>query len=531
MQIVEIPYQDLDQFSARDRAYTLNTKKFSDFTAHDFDLESFDAIIKAKSAQAIDRSLLQSVLKDQYSRVNSSDKTRAYLEAIGAENAYTIITAHQPSLLSGPLYYVFKILSAINLAEQLQSRYPDKQIIPLFIIGSEDHDFEEINHLHLYGQKIEWENSGGGSVDNFSTEGIAEVLSEVKEKLGERSAAYSLLEQLAQSLPECENYGDFSFRLTHMLMDNLGLLILRMGDPRLKRAFIPHLKKEILEQPSKDLVQKTQIKIKEAFGYEPQAFARPINVFYTSSDSRNRIIEENCSYLIKDSEKAFSREELMEELEQHPERFSPNVVMRPLFQEALIPNLAYIGGGGELAYWLERKSQFAHFGIPMPMLIRRQSGMILTGAKAKQQEKLGLSHLDLFQNENALTKLLLSKSDQPDYQLDAYRAQITELFDKLSLHIESIDPSIAKTAKAEQAKASKSIDYLESKLKKSVKQKEEVNLKRLTKLKADLFPKGLQERHDNIFQYMDKEGIGLISALLPHCNPFDKNFKIFLRDA
>ena len=531
MKTVELDYSELEQFSARDRAYILQPEKFKAFSEHPFEMKAFDEVIKIKSAQQIDRSLIQQVLKDQYAPVSSSKKTNLYLDQIATDDAYTIITAHQPSLLSGPLYYIFKILSAINLAEKLQERYPDKQIIPMFVIGGEDHDYEEINHLHLFGQKIEWENDGAGSVGNFTTAGLSAVLTQVKEKLGENNAAYGLLEQLEQALPDCKNYGDFSFRVTHLLMDHLGVLILRMGDARLKQAFVPQLKKEILEQSSKALVQQTQDEIKKQLGFDSQAFVRPINVFYSTAKSRNRIEYENGKYQVVDSSISFTEQELLKELDNHPGRFSPNVVMRPLYQEAILPNLAYIGGGGELAYWLERKSQFQYFGIPMPMLIRRQSGMILTGARKKQQEKLGLTYKDLFKEESVLTQLLLANSDQPDYHLGAYKTQVTELYDKLSEHIKNIDPSLAKTSKAEQVKAQKSIEYLESKLKKSIKQKEAVNLNRLTKLKADLFPNGLQERYDNIFQYLEKDGLNVITALLPYCNPFDKNFKIFLRDS
>jgi len=202
--------------------------------------------------------------------------------------------------------------------------------------------------------------------------------------------------------------------------------------------------------------------------------------------------------------------------------------MRPLFQSLILPDLAYVGGGGELAYWMERKSQFEHFDLHFPMLVRRQSAMIVSGSAMKQTGKLGLQLSDLFSDEASLIKTYLSKSDHPDYKLDSYKTKIESLYAELEKHIASIDQSLAKTTQSEAVKSTKSIDYLESKLKKSIKTKEEVNLKRIEKLKTKLFPSGLQERHDNIFEFISSNGVGIINEMLPHCDPMAKVFKAFL---
>ncbi len=529
MKVETITPQHLSQFSTRDRDYLLHPEKLQGFIQYPFSYEAFAEIIKDRAAVSYDRSLLQQVIKDQYSQVSISESTNHHIEALSNSDSYTVITAHQPSLLTGPLYYVFKILSAINLAARLNKDFPDKKIIPVFVIGGEDHDFEEINHLHLYGKKITWEKKALGSVGHLDTEGLASVLDEVQNILGDRSQALDLLQSLKEDASNSATYGEFSFKLTHRLFDELGLVILRMGDPRLKAAFAPLMAKELTQRASLKLVNTTQEAIKEKLGYDPQAFVREINLFHNEkSTGRNRIVYEGGRYTVLDTDLSFTEAEILDLLNEHPERFSPNVVMRPIFEDSILPNLAYIGGGGELAYWAERKSQFEYFGVPFPMLVRRQSGMILTPAMDKQRSKLGLSLVDIFQNENELTNLLLSSTSEPDYTLTTYKLEMEELYKKVESHINSIDPSLKKTAAAEATKGAKSLDYLESKLKKSLKQKEEVNLNRMTKLKSTLFPKGLQERHDNILQYISAYGIDIIKDLLPHCDPFDKTFKIFM---
>jgi len=259
----------------------------------------------------------------------------------------------------------------------------------------------------------------------------------------------TLMSAIKSDLKKVKTYGEFSFHLTHRLMDHLGLIILRMSDPQLKRAFIPQLKRELLERPSQQLVQTTQTKIKEAKGYDSQAHAREINLFYIDKHGRNRIEHKGDSYYVLNTDIRFSEAQLLETLNEHPERFSPNVVMRPLYQDTILPNLAYIGGGGELAYWMERKTQFEEFGVPFPMLIRRQSGMILTASMDKQRSKLGLAFTDIFKDENELTKLLLSAEDIPDYSLSAFKKELSALFAKMENHIGGIDSSLSKTTGAE----------------------------------------------------------------------------------
>lgn len=528
MEVINIEIADIPQLSNRDRKFLLENEKFSDFQSVASDIAQFSEVIASKDEQVINRSLLHEVLTEQYRTQSTSAATKDYISSLAKDNTYTVVTAHQPSLLTGPLYYIFKILSAINLAIQLRGLHPDKNFVPVFVIGSEDHDFEEINHLHLYGQTIEWEENVGGPVGNYPTTNLDKVLDKTIEILGENSKSLPLLNQLKTELSTIETYGDFAFRLTHLLFDHLGLVILKMDHPDLKKAFIPHIKEEIFNQPSRNLVTSTQKEIKENLGLESQAFARDINFFYVDGFSRNRIEKDGAHYKVMGTEKTFTHEELNKEIDSNPERFSPNVVMRPLYQEAILPNLAYIGGGGEIAYWTERKSQFKHFNIPFPMLIRRTSGMILSGSNKKQIDKLDLSIKDLFSPEQSLINALIDNSDSPDYELSIYKSKLDELYKEIKEHVEKIDKTLVKTSESELAKAQKSMDYLESKLKKAIKQKESVNLNRLSKLKKNLFPKGLQERHDNILQYISSYGPNLIDDLLDHCNPFDKKMKVFL---
>ncbi len=527
MKVDNIPVEKVRQVSHRDCSYYTNPELFKDFVSFIPSLTSFPDLIEAKSKHSVDRALLHKVVSSQYSQCNTSAKTKQNIALLEKDNTFTVTTAHQPSLLTGPLYYIYKILSTINLAQKLTETYTDFNIIPIFIVGSEDHDFEEINHLSLYGKNITWQNDGIGSVGHFSTDGLKEVIEETIEILGPNSKAQTLLTDISGILAQSTNYQDFAFKLTHRLFDHLGLVIIVMDNPALKKAFIPIITEEILEGPSQQLVQKTQVSIEAFLNFQPQAHARPINFFYTGDSGRNRVLLEEGNFKINNTNLSFTEDEIINEINNHPERFSPNVVMRPLYQESILPNLAYIGGGGELAYWTERKTQFEHFGVPMPMLIRRRSAMILTSGDLKSMSKLDITLQDVFMEKRTLIERMIQSDEHPDYLLDEERQAIEKIFETVENKVAKLDGSLRQSVGSEKTKLKKSLDYLENKMKKALKQKESININRMDKLQAKLFPNGLQERHDNILQYISQYGEEIIDEMLPHCNPLEKTFKVF----
>jgi bacillithiol biosynthesis cysteine-adding enzyme BshC len=527
MEVIKIEAQNIPQYSTRDKDYLLAPEKFSDFINKLPEISSFGELIQQRLKFHTNRTLLEQVAKEQYAGKDSSATTLKYLDQLSEANSFTVTTAHQPSLMTGPLYYCFKILSTIRLAEELRNQHPAYNIIPVFILGGEDHDFDEINHFIVFGKELSWKRDASGAVGRLSLDGLEEIVKSLAEILGEKTQVKDLIHELQNDLKHSKNYGEFAFSLTHWLFDHLGIVILRMDSPAFKKEFRPLIREEIFNNPSQALIEDTQSKL-ESLGYDKQAYAREINFFYHCEAGRKRINQEGEKYLVKDTDISFTSKELESAIDSQPEAFSPNVVMRPLYQELILPNLAYVGGGGELAYWMERKSQFKHFEIPFPMLVRRKSGMIMKDRQIKQIQALGLDMLDFFNAEHIIIDKYLKHSDQPDFSLIEFENEAENLFGKIEEIIKSIDTTLVKTNQSELAKTKKSIQYLESKLKKSVKQKEEVQLNRIRKIRDKLFPGGLQERHDNIFEYLSTEGKGLFDSMLPYMNPMQREFLVFI---
>jgi bacillithiol biosynthesis cysteine-adding enzyme BshC len=235
---------------------------------------------------------------------------------------------------------------------------------------------------------------------------------------------------------------------------------------------------------------------------------------------RERIELENGVYSVVNTDLTFTESALLEELEAHPERFSPNVVMRPLYQESILPNLAYIGGGGELAYWLERKRQFEHFGINFPMLVRRNSVVWIDGNSAKRMEKLGLDLNALLGDTEDLVKTWVHEKSEQELSLSAEKQALSKLFESIVQKAEATDPTLAGAVKAEEARQIKSLEQLEVRLVRAQKQRFETEINQLRGLKEKLFPgNGLQERYDNFIPHYLRNGETFFDVLLENLDP------------
>lgn len=528
MKTLSIDIEEIHDLSKRDITYWGSPEEFQPYIEFLPQLEAFDEVIEKRAGHDINRTVLVDSLSNQYKAYSSDQKTIDNIQDLLKENCYTLTTAHQPSLLTGPLYYILKILSVINLSSTLNERYPDKTIVPVFVLGSEDHDFEEIRSFNVYGKTISWDREAKGSVGDLDCEGLKQVIEETKGILGSSSQALELLDKIESEIENFRNYAEFAFRLTHLLFDKFGLVILRMDDPLLKSEIKDIILDDIFSNSSEELVSSTQQKIKNKLGFNAQAYVRPINFYYKTKGTRNRIEETNGIYSVLGSDLTFTEEELKAEVKNHPERFSPNVIARPLYQSKVLPDLAYIGGGGEIAYWTERMDQFKHYNLHFPMLIRRTSALISSEKQLSKYEAAGMSHADLFLSEDKLVKNYINLNSDKLNDLSEYKEELEKIYSQISKRIEQVDKTLVNTAGAEMSKAIKSIEYLENKVSKALKQKEEVNLNRIKKLKAQLFPSGLQERKVNVLQFLSSEGIGIIEEMLEHCNPLERKFKLFI---
>ncbi len=521
-----LPFDKVPQLAKTDVAYATGDTRLRPFYQHEPTPDSFAAIIAERERTTYPREALVSVLKEQYDSLPEQPAVAENTGALLDKHTFTVTTAHQPSLFLGPLYFLYKALTTINLAESVQAQNAGKRIVPVFVLGSEDHDLEELNSIHLFGKKLSWSTEEKGAVGSMHTAGLAPVLTELKSILGESEAATALYARVETAYTKSATIAEATQAMLHDLFGRYGLVVLNMNDARLKKHFIPVMKAELLEQPCFKIVGETSARLNE-MGFKTQAVPREINLFYLQPGMRERIVLEDDTYKVLNTTLAFSREEIVAEVENHPERFSPNVVLRPLFQEIILPNLAYVGGGGELAYWLERLPLFRHFGVPFPALIRRNSVLWLDRDAGKKLQKFGFTPAEFFTDTEALVRIYVGKNAAGEISLEQEISDLKKIFDRIAAKATAIDPTLEKAVRAEEVKTAGGLEQWEGRLVRAEKQKHEVTLNQLRALKEKLYPgNGLQERHDNFMPFLLKYGDAFIETLKEHLGPFDAGFVV-----
>lgn len=521
-----IEYSETGQFASGVLRYLAQDPEAMSFAKYPPSLAGFKELLNTKQVRA-NRSVLVEILRQQYSGLETSGGITQNIEALAQENTFTITTGHQLNLFTGPLYFIYKIASAIALSKELQQAFPDKHFVPLYWMATEDHDFAEINHTYIQGKKLVWEKETSGATGQLPTKDIGETLQAYQGILGASPHALQLAEWVEKAYTQHDNLADATRYLVTKLFEKYGLLILDANHPELKKQFSTIIEEDICRQHSFHLINKTNTRL-QAAGFDTPANPREVNFFYLKEGLRERIIQENDQYRIANTDIVFTETELRTQIQKHPEEFSPNVVMRPLYQECILPNICYIGGGAELSYWLELKSTFEHYRLDFPIILLRNSAQQLGTKIAKKQESLNLSSETLFKPLDSLKKEWILANAGKSLSLKTEQESFSALFNTLENRVKTIDPSLVASAAAVEARLKKALENLEKKLLKAEKRKHGGALEQLEKIHAHIFPKGgLQERSENFGPYFASYGPAFIDTLIENFHPLEGKFTLF----
>ncbi len=501
------------------------------FYKYKVNLDAFEQVIADKSKTTLNREVLVSELTQQYDGIALTEEVRTNISLLANDNTFTITTAHQPNIFGGFLFFLNKILSTINIAEQLRERYPQFNFVPVYWIGGEDHDFEEINHIHLFGERLTWDHAAAGPVGRMDTAGMDDVINQIEEKLGGMPHATELLAMVRQAYNEHETLGKATLWLANELFGRFGLVVVDQDRKAYKEVFKHVIQDEILNNRVTGLINDTIESINQC-NYKLQASPREINMFYLSPGRRDRIVlNDSTGHYEALGYKVFTKEELLDEIDQHPENFSPNVFLRPLLQETILPNLAYVGGGGEVAYWLELRSIFEHYGVNYPMLVLRSIAAILDKNACKKLQKLELSKEDLFVEEEALIKQYVKDRTTQSLELVEEKAETERIFNAIIEKAKAVDPTLAPSVEGAKQGQIKALETLETKILRAEKRNFEVAVNQIRGLKSKLFPGGtLMERVDNFLPFYAAQGPAFIDDLKQHLDPFEGQFVLLFEE-
>ncbi len=521
-----VTFQDSGYFSKLIIDYLNQKPELNQFYNRFASLNNFAAQMneKANNYNHNNRKILVDELTNQYLKLVATDTTLSNIKLLQNSSTFTITTGHQLNLFTGPMYFLYKIVSTINLCDILKKQHPENHFVPIYWMASEDHDFEEINYFNLKGKKIRWQQDYSGAVGRLSTNGLEAVLNVFEKELGNGENANFLKELFKNAYIKNSNLADATRFVANELFGQYGLVILDPDSHKLKNIFKPYIKKELLQQKSCEKVSKTIDALKD---YNVQVNPREINLFYIDNNLRERITIADNIYKINNTETTFTKTEILHELELFPEKFSPNVILRPLYQEIILPNLSYIGGGGEIAYWLELKTMFENNEITFPLLLLRNSVLIVTKKQVDKANNLDLKWLDLFKKQDELIKNQTIKKSTIEIDFTFQKKQLQQQFQALHELAKQTDKSFVGAVKAQETKQIKGLENLEKRLLRAQKRVLHDELNRITDLQNQLFPnKGLQERQLNFSEFYLEYGDLLIQKLMKTLKPTVYEFVI-----
>lgn len=487
-----------------------------------FDFPSLESILNAAEGRdfsASSREVLYQTIRNQYDRAQI-DIPMFWGEILN-ENTFTITTGHQLNLFGGPKYFIYKIISVLKLVERLNDHQKDKKFLPVFWMATEDHDFEEINQVNIFGKKLSTSKKATGPVGRVDTLLFEETKFELAKVLGTSLRAKELLNLFDRAF-EHANWADFTRQWVHDLFEGK-VVIVDGDDAKLKQLFSEIAIQEIKAQVTDRNVSLANSSLSD-LGYHAQVSHRNINLFYIEKGIRERIDILNGGYRIHN----LSRSLTLEEVTKHPDCISPNALLRPVYQELVLPNVAYVGGPGELAYWFQLKGLFDELKVSFPLLVMRDSFLFVEKSDLDLLNDLGVS-LEELQNENAvLIKSYIQKNELKNIDFENERERLFDIFKTIENKISSMHRDYRSMIEAEKTRVQKFIEKMELRAFRDAKFKEDVNIRKVLSLKQKYFPNGvLIERKTSFMEdYLELGRTEYFSQLKSCSDVFDSRIKV-----
>jgi bacillithiol biosynthesis cysteine-adding enzyme BshC len=530
-----IPYSATGVFSSLVNDYISGNGTARDYVPYTPNLEGIKKAIQQRKFSAIQRQTLVSVLENQYQvlgtikeekNIAAFEKVQANIGLLKNDNCFAVTTAHQPNLFTGPLYFFYKIIHVIKLAAELKAQFPENDFVPVYYMGSEDADLAEVGSYSIDGAKHQWKTKQTGAIGRMlvddhllqllqNLEGYWTVKPDGKEALAIIKAAYK----------KGNTINEATLQMVHLFFGQYGLVVVQPDDAKLKSLFVEVMQKELTTQFSHTAIQPTLKSLSE--NYHVQSEGRAINLFYLKDATRNRIEKNGELFSVVDTNIQFTQAEIIQELQAYPDRFSPNVILRGAYQETIIPSVVFVGGGGELAYWMELKNVFEQAGVDYPVIILRNSFLFINDKQAKQWASLEFNIEALFNSIQALEIAFVKTQSVENLALTEHIASLTDLYKVIQQDVIKIDSSLGDHALNLSVQAQKKLALLEKKMIRAEKRKQHTSLARIHSIKSELFPdNNLQERVENFSNWVGDFGWSWVEAILNNSNSVDASFTI-----
>ncbi|MFT4203872.1 MAG: bacillithiol biosynthesis cysteine-adding enzyme BshC [Chitinophagaceae bacterium] len=524
-----LSFSDTGYFSKIANDYMQSAEALRPFYAHAVSKSGIEQAIEARQQFSQQRTVLAEQLQLQYKGLTLTHNVADNIAKLNNDNTFTITTAHQPNIFTGPLYMIYKILHVIQLAKYLKKDFPKYDFVPVYYMGSEDADLDEIGQFTVHGKKYVWDTPQTGAVGRMKVDpALLQLLKELKGQIDVEPHGNELTELFASCYTLGKTIQQATLEIMHQLFGKYGLVVLVPDNAVLKKLFEPVVRRELETQFSHPIVEKTSEQL-EAAGYKQQASGRALNLFYLLDDRRERIEKEDGKYSVPALNLTFSETEILEELQSHPERFSANVILRGAFQETVLPNIIFVGGGGELAYWLELKNVFNAVQVPYPVLMLRNSFTILDERATCFYKLLQITPTQLFASEVDILNFLSERKNHNKIQLTEEINALKQIYRSIKEKALEASSTLEKHVNALLVQQEKKLHGLEKKMQRQERKKLVTESEWLQYLKTTLFPDdSLQERIENIATLYGQYGKALLDNILTESPAYRSAYVLLL---
>ncbi len=506
--------------------YIYAYERVGEFFAGDFrDRAAFELQAEKVKSRPLKREPLASVLREQNRRYGCGSQTLENIDNLVEKQACAVVTGQQVGLFSGPLYTIYKSFTAIKLAERLGRNSPGS-FVPVFWLASDDHDFAEIDHINLLNGDHQVEEIRYTSPLShkkipacelvFTTE-VSDCIRRLEELTPASEFRSAILEHVKEAYRPGRTFAEAFANWMTRLFGSYGLILVDASHPALKELGKEVFYREIAESsPSTKRAIEDSSRLKRA-GYHNQIQLHEgiLNLFLTKEE-RQTIRVKGADYFIPGLEKTYTKRDLLVLLDKNPDRFSPNVLLRAIYQDALFPTVAYVGGPGEIAYFAQMKGTYESFEMPMPLFFPRATVTILERNIHKVLNRYDLKIGDIWHDAEGMIKDIIKKQVPASVE-EVFRAAASHLerdFESIEREILSLEPTLKKSAGLALSRMKRQFDFLQKKVMRAAKRRHGVVTRQLDKVKNNLFPLDrLQERVFNIVPFLTKYGYGFMAKL------------------
>jgi len=518
-------------FSTLVKDYLSGAEPLKPFYAYAPDLQGYGQAAQNRRFAAEQRKLLVQVLTEQHKPFGKIQAAvRDNIAALEDSKTFTVTTGHQICLMTGPLYFIFKIASAVKLAQRLQAAYPEYRFVPVYWAATEDHDFEEIQSVFLNGKKYTWTppQPVSGGTGRIPTRGLADFFQELEDAEGEKLMYNRVYQTFKKAWTEQPDLSAAVRKAVYDLFGHLGVVSIDADDKRLKATCTAWITRELKERFSFKAVKENTKALQQA-GYKTQIEPREINLFYLADGLRERIIKDGGTWAVNNTDIRFKENALDNEVQAHPERFSPNVVLRPLYQECVLPNIAYIGGPAEIAYWLQLKKAFDTVHVDFPVLVPRDGFLFTTQKDLECFLSLGFHTDDMLRSADFNLGSYIKRTDGKTLSVKQEKESLKNIFALLKKRYTQADNGAEASFAATEKRLEKELAKLEKKALKFAGRKSRETSAFLHSVRESWFPGGtLAERRNSIIEYWGTLGAQPAEALVEHADPLTPGLKLIV---